>query len=153
MRYEVSNEGGMIASGDTVFCRFLMCTEGFQTSSASNSNCITCDGFAIPGTLDCKFSSDNKIVSAEMAFDVAALIKQYEFMTALCPKMTRNILTSLEAIQAKSNTPHVVVCKVPLGAALVIYVNEAYWLSIGVDPSSPIAQQVSFNLLFSPSQR
>ena len=56
--------------------------------------------------------------------------------------MTTHVLTSLDAIQMNTQSPHVVVCKVPLGAALVVYVNEAYWLSIGVNPASDIAQMV-----------
>jgi len=140
MRYEVSQHGGMLASGDTVFCSFTMFSDGITIPPTDTSDGVSCDGFVIPGTLDCKFSTENKIVSVEMTLDVAAIIKQYEFMTALCPYMTKIIQTSLDRIQANTETPHVVVCKVPLGAALVVYVNEAYWLSIGVDPSSPIAQ-------------
>jgi hypothetical protein len=137
MRYEISQHGGMLASGDTVFCSFCMYTDGLQSAA------VTCGGLVVPGTLDCKFSTENKIVSVEMAIDVAALIKQFAVMSSLCPSMTRLVLTSLDAIQVNTDTPHVVVCKVPLGAALVVYVNEAYWLSIGVNPASSIAQMVS----------
>ena len=142
MRYEVSQHGGMIASGDTVICKFCMYTEGFQTAANGTSGEVHCDGLVVPSTLDCKFSTENKIVSVEMIIDVAALIKQYEVMTSLCPSMTTHVLTSLDAIQMNTQSPHVVVCKVPLGAALVVYVNEAYWLSIGVNPASDIAQMV-----------
>lgn len=138
MRYEVNQHGGMLASGDTVFCNFCMYTDGLRTPS------VACDGFVVPGTLDCKFDTENKIVSVEMTLDVAAFIRQYEVMSSLCPSMLRHVLTSLDAIQVNTQTPHVVVCKVPLGAALVVYVNEAYWKSIGVDPTSSIAQMVRY---------
>lgn len=61
----------MIPAADIVMCRFFMRTEGHDRVGAPTS-------LAKHGMLRCRFNKKNKIVSAEMSFDVMSFMQQYQ---------------------------------------------------------------------------
>jgi hypothetical protein len=66
----------MIPAADIVMCRFFMRTEGHDRVGAPTS-------LAKHGMLRCKFNKKNKIISAEMSFDVMSFMQQYQVFSAL----------------------------------------------------------------------
>jgi hypothetical protein len=61
----------MIAAGDLIMCKYVMKIEGYQNVGCTNG-CIQ------HGMLQCKFNKQNKIVSAEMVYDVMGFMQQLQ---------------------------------------------------------------------------
>jgi hypothetical protein len=61
----------MINAADVVMCRFFMRSEGHDRVGAPTS-------LAKHGMVRCKFNKANKIVSADMSYDVMSFMQQYQ---------------------------------------------------------------------------
>jgi hypothetical protein len=61
----------MFSAGDTVMCRFVMRTAGYEAMGALG-------GCVQHGMLYARFNDANKIVAAEMVFDVMAFMQQLQ---------------------------------------------------------------------------
>jgi hypothetical protein len=69
--YEIGERGDMITAADIVMCRFFLRTEGHDRVGAPTS-------LAKHGMLRCRFNKKNKIVSAEISFDVMCFMQQFQ---------------------------------------------------------------------------
>jgi len=67
----VAGKGDMVAAGDLVMCRYTMRTEGHELVGAAGA-CVQ------HGMLQCRFNRHNKMVSAEMMFDVMGFMQQLQ---------------------------------------------------------------------------
>ena len=67
----VAGKGDMVAAGDLVMCRYIMRTEGHDLVGAAGA-CVQ------HGMLQCRFNRHNKMVSAEMMFDVMGFMQQLQ---------------------------------------------------------------------------
>jgi hypothetical protein len=67
----VGAKNEILAAGDIVICRFLLRSEGHEGVGAPS-------GLTKHGMLQCKFNKDNKMVSAEMVFDVMGFMQQFQ---------------------------------------------------------------------------
>jgi hypothetical protein len=76
MVYHTSKED-TIASGDVVMCRFLLKIEGPEQYVGDKHICVQ------PGMLYCRFSSFDKITSAEIVFDVMGMMQQLQVKVSL----------------------------------------------------------------------
>ena len=63
----VAGQGDMLAAGDLVMCRYVMRTEGHDLVGAEGA-CVQ------HGMLQCRFNRENKIVSAEMVWELWVLM-------------------------------------------------------------------------------
>lgn len=72
--YTCSKED-MIAAGDLIMCKYVMKIEGYQ-----NVGCTI--GCIQHGMLQCKFNKQNKIVAAEMVYDVMGFMQQLQVRTS-----------------------------------------------------------------------
>jgi hypothetical protein len=61
----------MVASGDTVMCRYVLRTEGFENVGAQ-CGCVQ------HGMLHARFNEANMIIAAEMVFDVMGFMQQLQ---------------------------------------------------------------------------
>lgn len=61
----------MLAAGDLVMCRYIMRTEDFEKVGALCS-CVQ------HGIMQCRFNKQNKMISAEMMFDVMGFMQQLQ---------------------------------------------------------------------------
>lgn len=60
-----------MSAGEIVICKFMERSEGHNEVGAPS-------GFAVYGMLQCKFNKANKIVSAELVFDVMSCMQQFQ---------------------------------------------------------------------------
>ena len=70
-------KGDMIASGDLIMCKYVMTIEGHQ-KVGSVTGCVQ------HGMLQCKFNKQNKIISAELSYDVMGFMQQLQVFTLAC---------------------------------------------------------------------
>ena len=61
----------MLAAGDLIMCKYVMRIEGYEIVGA-RSGCIQ------HGMIHCKFNKQNKMISAEMMFDVMGFMQQLQ---------------------------------------------------------------------------
>jgi hypothetical protein len=69
--YEVGGRRDLLAAGDLVICAFYLRSEGHDLVGSPIA--LTKNGM-----LQCKFSRENKIISAEMVYDVMGFMQQYQ---------------------------------------------------------------------------
>jgi len=61
----------MLAAGDLIMCKYIMRFDGFEVVGA-RSGCIQ------HGMVQCKFNKQNKMISAEMMFDVMGFMQHLQ---------------------------------------------------------------------------
>ena len=66
-----SSKDDMLAAGDLIMCRYVMHTEGYDVVGAVSS-CVQ------HGMMQCRFNKHNKMIAAEMMFDVMGFMQQLQ---------------------------------------------------------------------------
>jgi hypothetical protein len=80
-----SSKDDMLAAGDLVMARYVLRTEGHELVGAQ-SPCIQ------HGMLQCRFNKQNKMVAAEMMFDVMGFMQQLQVSHSMnCYCRTRKL--------------------------------------------------------------
>lgn len=69
--YEIGGKREIISAGDLVTCRYFMKSEGHENVGSPIQ-------LIQQGMLQCKFNKSNKIISAEMIFDVMSFMQQFQ---------------------------------------------------------------------------
>ena len=67
------NKEDMIAAGDLIMCKYVMKIEGYQKVGCT-AGCVQ------HGMLQCKFNKQNKMISAELTYDVMGFMQQLQVM-------------------------------------------------------------------------
>lgn len=68
-----STRDDMLAAGDLIMCKYVMRVEGFE-----NVGCLS--GCVQHGMLQCKFNKQNKMISAEIMYDVMGFMQQLQVL-------------------------------------------------------------------------
>lgn len=106
----------MLASGDQVICRFKMKVEGGELVGIKY-NCVQ------NGMIKARFNENNKIVNAEMVFDVMGCMQQLQKASSISPES--NIApNTLDMALHPSKEPRVIMIAEP--PYRVLYVNDAW---------------------------
>ncbi|CAE7515208.1 unnamed protein product, partial [Symbiodinium microadriaticum] len=69
--YDVGGRNDIMGAGEVVICKFVERSEGHIGVGAPS-------GFTVSGMLQCRFNKANKIVSAEIVFDVMSCMQQLQ---------------------------------------------------------------------------
>ena len=114
----ISGKDDMLAAGDLIMCRYLMRTEGHEIVGAF-SPC------AQHGMLQCQFNHQNKMVSAEMTFDVMGFMQQLQRASAVTPENSIVSNTIDMALQPSREARAIMQAEPPF---TLIHVNE-HWVT------------------------
>ena len=114
----ITGKEDILASGDLIMCRYLMRTEGHEIVGAF-SPCVQ------HGMLQCQFNNQNKIVSAEMTFDVMGFMQQLQRASAVTPENSIVSNTIDMALQPTREARAIMQAEPPF---TLIHVNE-HWVA------------------------
>jgi hypothetical protein len=106
----------MLSAGDLVLCRYIMRTEGFDVAGAT-SVCVQ------HGMMQCRFNKQNKMVSAEMMFDVMGFMQQLQRASAISPESSIVPNTIDMALQPSREARAIIKAEPPFA---MMHVNEPW---------------------------
>lgn len=106
----------MLASGDQVICRFRMKVEGGDMVGIKH-NCVQ------NGMIKARFGENNKIVSAEMVFDVMGFMQQLQKASSISPESNIVPNTLDMALHASKEARVIMLAEPPYR---VLTVNDAW---------------------------
>lgn len=86
--YDIGGRQDIMSAGEIVICKFIERSEVHVGVGAPS-------GFVIYGMMQCRFNKANKIVSAEMVFDVMNCMQQYQVLTVSLHCSRYNAHTSI----------------------------------------------------------
>jgi len=131
----IVNKDDVIVGGDLVICRFTMRTQGSGVGANLTS--------FLNGMLQCQFNRANKIISAEMAFDVMGYMQQLQQQGAINPDAIFVPNTIDMAMRQSKEARALLQSSSPY---IVNHVNEA-WTSLTKTTQSEGQGSTIFNIL------
>jgi hypothetical protein len=112
----ISGKEDMLSAGDLVMCRYLMKTEGHEMVGAASP-------VVQHGMVQCRFNKQNKVVSAEMVFDVMGFMQQLQRASLTSPENSITPNTIDMALQPSREARAVIKAEPPFA---LMHMNEAW---------------------------
>jgi hypothetical protein len=137
-----SSKEDMLAAGDLIMCRYVLKTEGYDAAGAL-SPCVQ------HGMIQCRFNQHNKMVGAEMMFDVMGFMQQLQRASAIRPENSIVPNTIDMAIQISKEARAIIRADPPFS---IMHVNEAWTYLSGVPQGETESRPLSDSLRLHASQ-
>lgn len=119
------NKEDMIAAGDLIMCKYVMNIEGYQ-----KVGCTT--GCVQHGMLQCKFNKQNKIISAELTYDVMGFMQQLQRACNLTPASSI-VPNTLSLALLPCDQKRIIINAQDTVNFPVVCMNEAFANFMGID--------------------
>jgi hypothetical protein len=137
-----SNKEDMLAAGDLIMCRYVLRTEGFDTAGAL-SPCVQ------HGMLQCRFNKQNKMVGAEMMFDVMGFMQQLQRASGISPENSIVPNTLDMALQPSREARAIIKSEPPFA---IMHINEPWTALSGLSQAEAEGKPLSDSLRLHFSQ-